>query len=363
MGELSPAALDRGDQALDAGAEGRVRAAVRGLGAATLSDGSWFYGLLARHLALHAERADRQPAHPGVSVEDRAKREVRKAALRTAAAGAVAATVATTGELATLFTEGLAGPVGVPAALLSIVLEATYKALLQIDLVCDLGAIYDAPFGPRQADEVTALFAVALVPRGGVPREMSDELALLQNGALAARVGRRLLHGSFLRNALPVLGVAVSAGFSLAGTRKLGATTQRYLRYRRALAAPVARLRTADPALLVESVWRLATADGRQGLLAPAAVLHLLGPELRRAALADPGAGGEDAWLGKLAGLDAELQPAFLEALYLVAGAEGHPSPATARILRRLGEKLGRDIDFPRIERIGRHLSSGDAMI
>lgn len=325
MGELSPAAL---------------AAWAERLGTATLGNGNWFQGLLARQLALHGERAADRHVQPGVSVEDRARREVRKAAMKTAATGAVAATLATSGELATLFTDGLAGPIGVPAALLSILLEATYKALLQIDMVCDLGAIYEAPFGPRQADEVTALFAVALMPRGGAPRGMADEVALLENGALAARVGRRLLRGSFARNALPVLGVAVSAGVSFAGTQKLGATTQSYLRYRRALVVPVALLRAADPALLVESVWRVATADGGQGLLASAGVLHLLAPELRRAAVGSRGAGDEDAWLARLAALDAELQPAFLEALDLVAGADGHPSPAKARVLRQVGAGL-----------------------
>jgi uncharacterized protein (DUF697 family) len=363
MGELSPAAL--AEPVDDLGLAGRVRAAVKHLGAGSISDGSWFHGLVATHLAAHFERADRthwDRVYPGVSVEDRAKREVRKTALKTAATGAVAATLATSGELLTLLTEGLAGPIGVPAALLSMVLEATYKALLQIDLVCDLGVIYDAPFGPREAGEVTALFAVTLMPRGGVPRGMADELALLENGALAARVGRRLLHGSFMRNALPILGVALSAGFSHAGTLKLGATAQGYLRTRRALAGPVARLRASlDPALLVEGVWRLATSDGHQGLLAPAAVLHLLGPELRRAVIAEPGAGDEDAWIARLAAIDPELRPALLEALYLVAGAEGTPSPGKTRLLRRLGEALEREIDFPRIERIGRHLSSGDA--
>ncbi len=360
MGELTPAAVAEG--ALDAGAGGRVRAAVRGVGGATLTDGSWFQGLLERHLAFHAEHGERTRADGALSVEDRARREVRRAALKTAATGAVAATVATSGELASLLTEGLAAPVGVPAALLSIVLETTYKALLQIDLVCDLGALYGAPFGPRDAGEVTALFAVALAPRGAA-RGMADELALLSNGSLAARVGRSLLRGSFGRNALPVLGLLVSAGFSLAGTHKLGATTQSHLRYRRALAGPVGRLRAADPALLVESVWRVATADGRPGLLACAAVLHSLGPDLRRAALAEAGSADEETWLARVAAVEVDLQPALLEALYVVAGAERAPSPSKLRVLRRLGEKLAREIDFSRIDRIGRHLATGEATI
>src|SRR5262249_53413051 len=116
MGELSPAAL---------------AAWAERLGTATLGNGNWFQGLLARQLALHGERAADRHVQPGVSVEDRARREVRKAAMKTAATGAVAATLATSGELATLFTDGLAGAGGAAGAPLSALVAGPGNARLQ----------------------------------------------------------------------------------------------------------------------------------------------------------------------------------------------------------------------------------------
>src|SRR5262249_55750413 len=165
MGDLTRAALADSVGSLGSGVGARLRAAAKHFGRGSLSDGTWFQGLVAAHLAGERERARPQHwdrAYPALPVAERVQREVRKTALKAAATGAGAAPLTTSGELAPLFTEGLAGPIGVPAAVLSMVLEATYKALLQIDLVGDLAAIHGQPFGPGAAGEVTAVFATAV---------------------------------------------------------------------------------------------------------------------------------------------------------------------------------------------------------
>src|SRR6266568_3213583 len=144
---------------------GRLRAVAEHLDAGSLRDGSWFERLTAAHLAAHAQKVDSRRwdrRYPGVPIEQRARREVEKASRRAAAAGALAAVLASGGELVTLATDGLAGPVGVPAALLSIGLDAVYQALMQVNLVLDLGVIYEAPFGADEVGAIAALFALAL---------------------------------------------------------------------------------------------------------------------------------------------------------------------------------------------------------
>src|SRR5262249_2912574 len=113
-------------------------------------------------------------------------------------------------------------------------------------------------------------------------------------------------------------------------TVALGTTTQRYLRFRRDARAPLARLRDADPALVVAAVWAVGQGDARAHL-ASATVQRALGRSAAR-----PGG----AWLGKAGGADR----ARLERLSLVAAAGGGTPPAERELLRRAAAALGAEV-------------------
>jgi hypothetical protein len=361
----------------------KLRDAAKHLGVSSIRDGSWFQSVIRAHVRAHSEKVDRgrwDRLYPGLGPEERARAEIHRTAIKAAAAGALAAAGAATGELVSLFTDGLAAPIGVPATVLAMAIEAAYTALLQIDLACDLGLIYGAPFNPEDVGEIATLFGLALEldvyskkeqeeeQQTDAPRGLVSRLIHLEEGEIASRIGRKLLEDSVMRNVLPIIGVPISARWNYVATLKLGGKLKKYLRYRRAIGASVAALRlgsVTDPAVLVEGGWLLATVDGEAGheeMLALAAIMDLLPFEARQAITSGRALGdSEEEWFGRLAAVDAKMQPALLDALYLMAGADRELAVPERRFLSRVGKTLGREIDFARVDQICRHLAHGDA--
>jgi hypothetical protein len=366
----------------DAETVGKLREAARQLGVRSIQDGSWFRKIITAHVKAHAEKIDRSHfdrVYPGVPVEERAQQEIRRVALKAAAAGALASVGASTGELLSFFTDGLAAPIGVPAAILSMGLEAAYTALLQIDLACDLGLIYDTPFDPGDVGEIATLFGLALEldvyskerraeeDESEKPRGLTARLIQLEEGEIATRIGRKLLEESLMRNILPVVGVAISARWNFVGTTKLGAKVRKYCRYRHAIRGAVRELRLGtviDPSLLIEGAWLLATVDGEAGheeMLALAAVMDMLTPEQHKLVSGNWQLGdNEETFFARLPAVDAQMHAPLLDTLYLVAAADRELAVPERRFLRRIGNALGREIDLPRVERICRHLQEGE---
>lgn len=376
MSELT-AELPQGEQV----SIGRLRDAAKQLGVRSIQDGSWFRKIVAAHVKAHIDKVDRahfDRLYRDLGVEDRAQHEIHKVAVRAAAAGALASAGCSTGELLSLFTDGIAAPIGVPATIVSMAVEAAYTALLQIDLTCDLGLIYGSPFDPTDVGEIATLFGLALeldvYPKAkrdhdddDKPRGLTSRLLHLEEGEIATRIGRKLLEDSVMRNIMPVVGIPISARWNFVATSKLGAKVKKYMRYRHAITAAVGDLKlgsVVDPTVLVEGAWLLATVDGEAGheeMLALAAMMELLTPPQRAAIAADKAFGDdEEQWFAELAAVDRSMHGPLLEALYLIAGADRELAVPERRFLRRIGKTLGRDIDFARVEQICRHLAHGE---
>lgn len=357
---------------------GQLREAAKQMGVRSVQDGSWFRKIIAAHVKSHEAKVDRthfDRVYPNLGVEERAQLEIRRVAVRAAGAGVLASVGASTGELLSLFTDGLAAPVGVPAAMLSMALEAAYTALLQIDLACDLGLIYGIPFDPDDIGEISTLFGLALeldvypkkTEEDDKPHGLTARLMHLEEGEIATRIGRKLLEEAVMRNILPVINIGISARWNFVATTKLGSKVKKYMRYRHAITRAVRDLKlgsVVDPTLLVEGAWLLATVDGEAGheeMLALAAVVDTLSPEQRKSMSSDWALGdNEEAWFTRLATVDKRMQGPLLDTLYLVASADRELAVPERRFLRRIGQTLGRDIDFPRIEQICRHLQHGE---
>jgi hypothetical protein len=361
---------------------GRMRDAAKQLGVRSIQDGSWFRRIVTDHVKAHHEKIDRahfDRVYPGVSTEDRAQAEIRRVALKAAAAGSLASAGASTGELLSFFTDGLAAPIGVPAAILSMGLEAAYTALIQIDLACDLGLIYDTPFDAGDVGEIATLFGLALEldvyskqrrheeETGEKPRGLTARLIQLEEGEIATRIGRKLLEESVMKNIIPIAGLAISARWNYVATMKLGGKVRKYMRYRHAVRAAVKELRLGtviDPTLLIEGAWLLSTVDGEAGheeMLAMAAVMDLLTPEQRKHVQGDWQLGDdEEGWFARLPKVDPGMHAPLLDTLYLVAAADRELAVPERRFMKRIGVALGCEIDVDRIERICRHLEEGE---
>jgi hypothetical protein len=361
-----------------------LRDAARQMGVDKLRDGTWFRRIVVAHVKKHhasiaADHWDR--LYSGLDVEERAHRQILSVARKAAATGAVASVGASTGELLSLFTDGLAAPVGVPAAALSMALEAGYTALLQIDLVCDLASIYGVPFDADDVGEVATLFGLALevdvkkpAKKEGedareAPKGLTSKLMELEGGDIGTRIGRKMLEDSVVKNIVPVVGVAISARWNYVGTRKLAAAAKKYIRYRRALRQTLSRLKltsVTDPAVLVEGAWLLATVDGEAGheeVMAIALIMDALPEAQRKAIELDKTLGDdEEDWFEALARVPREMHDALLDVLYLIAATDKELELSEKRFLKRVGKALAREIAFDRIEQICSHLEEGDEL-
>jgi uncharacterized protein (DUF697 family) len=369
----------------------KLRDAAKQIGVDKLRDGTWFRRAVAAHVKKH--HATIGPGHwdklyPGLAPEQRADRQIARVAQKAAATGACASLGTSAGELVSFFTEGLAAPIGVPAAMLSMALEAGYTALLQIDLVCDLASIYGVPFDANDVGEVATLFGLALevdvkekrksdgIEENDAPKGLTAKLIELEDGDVATRIGRKMLEESVVKNIVPVVGMAISARWNYVATRKLAATARKYIRYRRALRHALGKLRltsVTEPALLVEGAWLLATVDGEAGheeVMAIALILDAL-PQDRRPTLEpqqQPLQLGkmldddEEKWFDELPRAAPEMHGALLDVLYLVAATDKAIEASERRFLRRVGKALGRDIEFDRVEQICGHLARGDEL-
>jgi hypothetical protein len=362
----------------------KMRDAAKHLGAATLRDGSWFARTVATHVKKHCELmsgAYWEKTYPGLDPEERADREIHKTAWKAAGAGMLASVGASTGELLALFTEGLAAPVGVPAAAVSMAGEGAYTALHQIDLACDIASIYGVPFDGDDVGEVATLFALALDIELEDPDEeqkrkaehkdegMMERLMELEEGEVATRIGRKLLEEAVMRNILPIVNVPISARWNYVATKKLGQHVKRYVRYRRAITAAVKKLRfdkITSPGLLVEGCWLLATSDGDAGneeVMALAMIMDLLDPQQRAAIELDKQFGDdEEQWFDELANIAPDMVDPLLDTLFLVAATDKELVASERRFLRRVGRTVGREVDLGRISRICAHLAEGDEL-
>ena len=359
----------------------KFRDAAKQLGVDKLRDGSWFRKLVAHHVKKHEAEvtsASWDTLYPGVDVEERAGRQIAKVARKAAAAGVLASMGASTGELLSLVTDGLAAPIGVPAAVFSMVAEASYTALLQIDLACDLASIYQVPFDAEDIGEVSTLFGLALEVDVKKKKEEAPEdrekaqgltakLMELEDGEIAARIGKKLLEEAVMRNIIPILNVAVSARWNYVATTRLGAAVKKYVRYRKALTSSCSKLRldhVTNAAMLVEGAWLLATVDGEanhEEVMALARIMDQLPAAKRSEISLDTTLGDdEEGWFESLAQMPVEMHEPLLDALYMIAATDRELEPSERRFLRRVGKALGREIEFDRITQICKHLNDGE---
>ena len=355
----------------------KLRTAFRGLRLGQLRQGAWFKEILEQHARRHQTRTPQahwDALYPGLDVEERGDRHVRSVARKACAAGALASVGASAGELLSLVTEGLGAPVGVPAAILSMVAEGAYTTLAQLDLASDLASMYGVPFG-ADVDEMSLLFALSMgappekkkeEEAGPAPKGLLSRLMALEDGKVADQLGKKLMEDAVLRNIVPIAGIAISARWNYVATQNFGAHVRRYIRYRRAVTVACTALRLADvknPEVFVRGAWLLASCDGdpsHEEMMAIARLLEQF-PEAEKH-LPKYDVDDEEAWFDRVSKVPDEADERLIDLLSLVAAIDQSLSIAERRFLARLGKVLGRPVDFGRIERLCQHLREGDEL-
>jgi hypothetical protein len=354
----------------------KIADALEGVRFEHIRDGSWFRKILEQHARRRGATCGRaghwDATYPGLDVEARADRHVERAARRAAAAGALASVGTSAGELLSVLTEGLGAPVGVPAAMLSMVVEGAYTTLLQLDLAGDLASIYSVPFGD-DVDEMSILFALALgkepekkkiAEKAKTPRGLLSRLMELEDTAVATHIGKKLLEEAVLRNIVPIVGIGISARWNYVATTTFATRVRKYVRYRRSLTAACHKLRLADvknPEVFVRGAWLLASCDGeptREEMLAIAQVLEQFPAAERQLPTYD--IDDEEAWFERVSRVPDEIDERLIDLLCLVAAIDKELAMAERRFLERLGKVLQRPVDFGRIDALCKHLRDGE---
>jgi len=341
-------------------AGGKLRAAIGEIARSRSLGATWLQRIIAGQIKERAERrgaAYWDALFPGVPVEERARRRIRRTLLRSTAAGAAAATVASAGELATVLSEGVAAPLGLAAVALGIGAETLYTTVLQVDLAWDLASIYGVPLDPGDVGDLATLlgFTVGVDLDGARPESPPRQpvratLRRMRADEFAHRIGLRLIESSVARNVVPVIGPIVSSVWNQLAVRRFAEAVHQHMRHRRAIVDACARLhldRVPEAELLLEGAWLLATCDGaidHGEALALSVLLDAVPAPLRAELKARPFSDDEEDWFDRLAAALPEVYAPLAEILAIVAGADHGIDTPERRFLRRVARVTGREI-------------------
>jgi hypothetical protein len=296
-------------------------------------------------------------AYAGAFPEERARTVVRWACAKAAITGALSGAVSTGAVVATAETKGLAGIVALPFAAAVIGLEMATRAVVHIDLACELAELFEVPL---DSADVVRLLSLRSVSHDD---EVEDALdlgqsqvarATVDSDALFERAAYSLLGESVLRNLLPFVGVFSSAVTNVVVTRRLGRTLRRSFRYERAL---VDALHEAEQTcsgcmeLLVEGLWFLFIADGRLSFEELACLSQRLDDldDESRARVHARFCADETDWLARLPSVPEAARAPFLHVLEVAAALDKALVLPEEKLLRRVAEALACTHDPQRV--------------
>jgi len=261
---------------------------ARSFGIDAIKDGSWFNEFLASCLKGYHERVMKQGGeaylrnkYPGLPTDAVAGKLCQLAEQAAGIAGSLSGAAAS----GAVFTAGAA----IPATVLAVMGEVLYTIRLQLRLVYDLHLLYGIPLDTSDPEDLMAIFAVVygikLAEVGGIgakalgPEVMRAQLFRLIHGntkaiqsavrqVLGPRIARSVTQRGILKTAVPVVGIAISAGWNYTTTRLMGSRVRQEMRIKAGLREEAAYLHgklSSDEQTslaVVEGLMALAIADG-----------------------------------------------------------------------------------------------------
>jgi tellurite resistance protein len=360
----------------------KINTAVRGLKRREDEAASWVQRFIVREIEQRTrtrglDHWDR--LFPGLPAEERAQRRIGRMLTRATVAGVGAAAGASTAEVLSIVGEGVSSFAAIPLALATVGAEALYTTALQIDLAFDLAAIYGVPFARDDVGEIATLLALTLgvdlvreptrhdKPAADGETKPWRVVRQMQREDFAQQVSRGVVQQAVLRNAIPVLGVLVSAAWNQIVLRRFAQHVHTAVRQRLALtracrAVQLGEQRTAR--VILDGAWLIATADGdigHQESLALAVLIDSLTLPERIAVHEASFSDDEEDWFVRAQALSPEAREVLIDVLSLVASADGAFTTPERRFLRRLSRALERPIDLDGIERMVARIRQGEA--
>jgi tellurite resistance protein len=343
---------------------------------------SWVQRFIYRE--IQQRTSTRGPAYwdglfPALSPEARAQARIRRMLTRSTLAGVTAAAGATAAEVLSIAGEGVAAFGAVPLGLASVAAEMVYTTALEIDLAFDLASIYGVPFAHDDVGEIATLLALALgveLPeephqhdKPSTPGEtkLRRVMRQMEREDFAQSVGRGVVRNAVLRNAVPVVGILVSAAWNQIVLRKFANHVHTAVRQRVAITRACRDMNLGEAKtarLILDGAWLIATADGDAGHhenLVLATLIDSLELPERIAANEASFSDDEEEWFVRVTGLDDAARAVLVDVLALTASCDGTLNTPERRFLRRVARVLGRPIDLVAIELSMEQLRRGEA--
>lgn len=317
-----------------------------------------------------ARRADVRKRVDAGGARDCSTAAIRRACLKSAAAGAFAGTVATGSALFTAETKGWGALAGVPVTAAAMAGETLFRAVLHADLGCELAEIYGVPFDPEDEDDLWRLYALVFGTcdddrdgsRGST--RLVERITKVGREQTGHAIGRRVLRDALLRDSVPFVDVVVSSVSNYLDTRRLGHAMRRFMRYARGMRDSLDRARIAWPEyidLVIEGMWFIFSADGALTPEEAAMLAHMLREHLDPAArrgVMQRFVDDERDWIDRVrTRLPEEAREPFIHTLEVAAALDRKMFVPERRILARLAEALGRSWDASNVERLIAELS------
>jgi uncharacterized tellurite resistance protein B-like protein len=355
--------------AVDARATATVRLAEEAIGIRSEERQSrgWFARLtnhyFRRSLAA-AQATPRRTDVAAVAVPLLAQSAITRASIKSAISGAACGSVSTAAAVITAQTEGIGGFVAIPLAGAAIGGEMVLRAIVHVELTCELARIFGVTFDGKNEDDLWRLYALAFgahaseVTEKDPGKELVSEVTHLETDQIGERIGHLLVGESVMRNIVPFVGIVTSALTSFILTRRLGHTVRRYMRYHRGMSDALARAEGACHAhldLLIEGMWFIFTADGKLAPEEAACLAHMLqklDPVLRRA-VTERFTDDEIDWMARIKReVPEDVRDAFLHALEVAAAVDKEISLPERKILRRVANIFGKKFDPEHLARL-----------
>jgi tellurite resistance protein len=265
-----------------------LKATAQAFGWDALKTGSWFNQFLHACLSSYHERVIQQGGeaylrskYPGLPTDAVAGKLCEMAEQAAAIAGSLSGAAASGAVL----TAGA----GIPVAVTAVMGEVLFTIRLQLRLVFDIHLLYGIPLDAGDSEDLLGIFAIVygvkLADIGGVaaktlgPEVIRAQLFRLIHGntkliqqavsrVMGPRIARRVTQKAILRTAVPVVGVAISAGWNYTATKLMASRVRQEVRIKAGLREETLRLheriRSDEQIALpvIEGLVALATADG-----------------------------------------------------------------------------------------------------
>lgn len=264
-----------------------LKATVQAFGWDAIKNGGWFNQFLHACLSSYHERVMRQGGvaylrgkYPGLPTEAVAGKLCALAEQMAGIAGSLSG-VAASGAV-------LTAGAGIPVAISAVMAEVLFTVRLQLRLVYDLHLLYGIPIDGSDPEDLMGIFAVVygvkVAEVGGItakalgPEVMRAQLYRLIHGntkliqqavsrVLGPRIARNVTQKAILKTAVPVAGVAISAGWNYTATKLMGSRVRQEVRAKALLREETLRLQKcigneeAISLAIIEGLIALALAD------------------------------------------------------------------------------------------------------